>query len=67
MSVPTPIPGPPAEAAPRLEPLDEVRQRLAALDDVPLDRHPAEFDTIDGLLRAALEGAGGDGVAAPSR
>ena len=67
MSVPTPFPGPPAETAPHLEPLDEVRQRLAALDEVPLERHPAEFDTIDGLLRAALEGAGGSGVAGPSR
>ncbi len=62
MTIPTPPPG-----GPVADPLEEVRQRLAALDDVPLERHPAEFDALDGLLRAALDGARGDGVPAPPR
>jgi hypothetical protein len=37
-------------------PLDEVRARLAALDDVPLEQHPEQFTSIDTLLRSALDG-----------
>jgi hypothetical protein len=33
-----------------------VRARLAALDELELDRHPEAFTAVDGLLRAALEG-----------
>jgi hypothetical protein len=44
--------------------LEEAKGRLAGLDDLPLDRHPAEFATIDGLLRQALDPADGPAPAA---
>ena len=34
--------------------LEEALARLAALDDVDLDQHPAEFEAIHRALRAAL-------------
>jgi hypothetical protein len=45
------------EAVEAVEALPEVRERLAALDDLPLDQHPAVFAAIDELLRSALDGA----------
>jgi hypothetical protein len=50
---PTPRPGPPPVEA---LPLDEVRMRLAALDELPLHQHPDQFSSIDRLLRSALDG-----------
>lgn len=38
--------------------LEDAMRRLDALDQVDLDRHPAEFDAIHQSLRAALADAG---------
>lgn len=55
-----PRPGPTADAPvqPQPDALDEVRSRLAELDDRPLQEHPEQFAAIDRLLRLALEGSG---------
>jgi hypothetical protein len=38
--------------------LEDALRRLDALDDVDLEKHPAEFDAIHRALRAALADAG---------
>ncbi|HSP36336.1 MAG TPA: hypothetical protein VLR26_01115 [Frankiaceae bacterium] len=59
MVTPTPTPtGTPRPGPPPVEPrpLDEARNRLAALDGSPLHEHPEQFSAIDRLLRSALDG-----------
>ena len=43
----------PGPAAP--DPLTQAGQALAAIDTVPLERHPQVFTRFDELLREALE------------